>query len=215
MHASPPLPMPSLSVLIVDGHPLVRLGLSTAVSRQPDMRVAAMAETAARARLLFRRHRPDLVLMELRLPDLNGSRLTQALLDEFPEARVVIVSSDDGDESIHQALQAGAMSYLFKTVAEEELLHAIREVHAGRRYLPQGVTARLHEGRDRAPLTRRETELFDLLGKGLSNRELGRVLGISEDTVKTHLKSLFRKLDVSDRTEAVREGLRRGFVQLL
>ena len=137
----------------------------------------------------------------------------------FPEDEVHSAYTAKGGEYIsqvgltgHQALAAGAMGYLFKSVVEDELVDAIREVNAGRRYLPKGVAARLHEHKSGSHLTRREEEILDLLGKGLSNRELGQVLGVSEDTIKTHLKSLFRKLDVSDRAEAVREGLRRGFI---
>jgi two-component system, NarL family, response regulator len=125
---------------------------------------------------------------------------------------VLVISNYDGDEDIHQALAAGAMGYLFKSVVEDELVDAIREINAGRSYLPKGVAARLGENKSGAHLTRREEEILELLGKGLGNRELGQVLGVSEDTIKTHLKSLFRKLDVSNRAEAVREGLRRGFI---
>lgn len=150
--------------------------------------------------------------MDLRLRGESGSRLTGVIRAEFSEARILVISNYDGDEDIHQALAAGAMGYLFKSVVEDELVDAIRELNAGRRYLPKGVTARLHENESSAHLTRREVELLELLGKGLRNRELGQVLGISEDTVKTHLKSLFRKLNVTDRAKAVREAMRRGFI---
>ena len=150
--------------------------------------------------------------MDLRLHGDSGIRVTKAIRAEFPKARILVISNYDGDEDIHQALAAGAMGYLFKSVVEDELVDAIRETNAGRSYLPQGVAARLSENKNEVQLTRREDEILDLLGKGLGNRELGQVLGISEDTIKTHLKSLFRKLEVSDRAEAVREGLRRGFI---
>lgn len=201
-----------IRVMIVDDHPLVRVGMTTVVNQQPDMAIAAEADGGPRVLELFRQHRPDVVLMDLRLRGESGARLTGAIRAEFPDARVLVISNYDGDEDIHQALTAGAMGYLFKSVVEDELVDAIREINAGRRYLPKGVAERLHEHRSDAHLTRREDEILDLLGKGLSNRELGQVLGISEDTIKTHLKSLFRKLDVSDRAEAVREGLRRGFI---
>jgi len=203
---------PAISVMIVDDHPLVRVGMATVVNQQADMRITAEAEGGRRALELFRQHRPDVVLMDLRLRDDDGTRVTRAIRQEFPDARVLVISNYDGDEDIHQALEAGAMGYLFKSVVEDELVDAIREVNAGRRYLPKGVAARLHEHESGMQLTRREDELLDLLGKGLRNRELAQVLGISEDTVKTHLKSLFRKLDVSDRAEAVREAMRRGFL---
>lgn len=201
-----------IKVMIVDDHPLVRVGMATVVNQQPDMTIAAEAEGGPRVLELYRQHRPDVVLMDLRLRGDSGSRLTSAIRAEFPEARVLVISNYDGDEDIHQALTAGARGYLFKSVVEDELVDAIREINAGRQYLPKGVAARLGEARSRAHLTRREEEILELLGKGLGNRELGQVLGVSEDTIKTHLKSLFRKLDVSDRAEAVREGLRRGFI---
>ena len=201
-----------IKVMVVDDHPLVRVGMATVVNQQPDMMIAAEADGAARALQLFRVHRPDVVLMDLRLRGDSGARITTEIRAEFPTARVLVISNYDGDEDIHQALAAGAMGYLFKSVVEDELIDAIREINAGRRYLPKGVAARLSENHAGMHLTRREEEILELLGKGLGNRELGQVLGISEDTIKTHLKSLFRKLDVSDRAEAVREGLRRGFI---
>lgn len=201
-----------IKVMIVDDHPLVRVGMATVVNQQPDMKIAAEADGGPRVLELFRELRPDVVLMDLRLRGESGARLTSAIRSEFPTARVLVISNYDGDEDIHQALAAGAMGYLFKSVVEDELVDAIREVNAGHRYLPKGVAARLSENKPGVHLTRREDEILDLLGKGLSNRELGQVLGISEDTIKTHLKSLFRKLDVSDRAEAVREALRRGFI---
>lgn len=202
----------TIKVMIVDDHPLVRIGMATVINQQAGMTIAAEAEGGPRVIELFRQHRPDVVLMDLRLRGDSGTRLTSALRAEFPGARVLVISNYDGDEDIHQALAAGAMGYLFKSVVEDELVDAIREINAGRSYLPKGVASRLDENKSRAHLTRREDEILDLLGKGLSNRELGQVLGVSEDTIKTHLKSLFRKLDVSDRAEAVREGLRRGFI---
>lgn len=202
---------PPIKVMIVDDHPLVRVGMATVVNQQRDMKVVSEDEGGPHTVERFRECRPDVVLMDLRLRGESGSRLTGVIRAECSEARILVISNYDGDEDIHQALAAGAMGYLFKSVVEEELVDAIREINAGRRYLPRGVTARLHEG-EGAYLTRREEELLELLGKGLRNRELGDVLGISEDTVKTHLKSLFRKLRVTDRAEAVREAMRRGFM---
>jgi DNA-binding NarL/FixJ family response regulator len=201
-----------IRVMIVDDHPLVRVGMATVVNQQHDMSIAGEAEGGPRVLDLYRQLHPDVVLMDLRLRGDSGSRLTAEIRSEFPAARVLVISNYEGDEDIHQALAAGAMGYLFKSVVEDELVDAIREVNAGRRYLPKTVAARLNEHEDTQQLTRREDEILELLGKGLTNRELGDVLGVSEDTVKTHLKSLFRKLHVSDRAEAVREGLRRGFI---
>ena len=202
-----------IKVMIVDDHPLVRVGMSTVVNQQTDMAIVAEAEGGPRALELYRQHQPDVVLMDMRLRGESGARLTSAIRLEFPLARVLVISNYDGDEDIHQALSSGAMGYLFKSVVEDELVDAIREVNAGRRYLPKGVTSRLGESKPGVHLTRREEEILELLGKGLGNRELGQVLGISEDTIKTHLKSMFRKLEVSDRAEAVREGMRRGFIR--
>ena len=202
----------AIKVMIVDDHPLVRVGMATVVNQQSDMTIAAEADGGLRALELFRAHQPDVVLMDMRLRGDSGARVTSAIRAEFPRARVLVISNYDGDEDIHQALAAGAMGYLFKSVVEDELVDAIREINSGRRYLPKGVAARLQENKSGVHLTRREDEILDLLGKGLGNRELGQVLGITEDTIKTHLKSLFRKLEVSDRAEAVREGLRRGFI---
>lgn len=200
-----------IKVMVVDDHPLVRVGIATVVNQQPDMIVAAEADGGPRVLDLYRQHAPEVVLMDMRLHGESGARLTARIRAEFPQSRVLVISNYEGDEDIHQAMAAGAMGYLFKSVVEDELVDAIREVNAGRQYLPKGVAARLQEG-EGAALTRREHDLIELLGKGLSNRELGQVLGVSEDTVKTHLKNLFRKLGVSDRAEAVREGLRRGFI---
>lgn len=205
-------PTAPIKVMVIDDHPLVRVGIATVVNQQPDMMMAAEAEGGARALELFRQHRPDVVLLDLRLHGDDGIRVAKAIRTSFPEACILVISNYDGDEDIHQALAAGARGYLFKSVVEDELIDAIREVHAGRSYLPQSVAARLSENQSGTHLTRREDELLELLGKGLGNRELAQVLGVSEDTIKTHLKSLFRKLNVSDRAEAVREGLRRGFI---
>lgn len=202
----------TIKVMIVDDHPLVRIGMATVVNQQRDMKIVSEDEGGPHTIERFRESRPDVVLMDLRLRCESGSRLTGVIRAEFSEARILVISNYDGDEDIHQALAAGAMGYLFKSVVEDELVDAIRELNAGRRYLPKGVTARLHENERSAHLTRREVELLELLGKGLRNRELGQVLEISEDTVKTHLKSLFRKLNVTDRAEAVREAMRRGFI---
>jgi DNA-binding NarL/FixJ family response regulator len=202
-----------IKVMIVDDHPLVRVGIATVVNQQRDMTLVASADNGTQAVEMYRQHHPDVVLMDLRLRGDSGVRVIRSLSAEFPGLRTLVISNYDGDEDIHQALEAGAGGYLFKSVVEDELIDAIREIHAGRRYLPRSVVTRLHEHEPGVGLTRREEEILDLLGRGLHNRELGQVLGVSEDTVKTHLKSLFRKLGVSDRAEAVREALRRGFIR--
>lgn len=202
-----------IQVMVVDDHPLVRVGIATVIDRQRDMTVVAMAETADEAIAQYRRWRPDVVLMDLRLRADSGARATAAIRGDFSQARVIMISNYEGDADIHQSLAAGAQGYLFKSIVEEELVDAVREVAAGRTYLPHGVQRQLEENPGEHRLTLREDEVLDLLGKGLHNHEIGAVLGIAEETVKTHVKSVFRKLGVTDRVEAVREAIARGFLR--
>jgi len=203
---------PAIKVMIVDDHPLVRVGMATVVNEQVDMVIVGETDGGLRALELFRSQRPDVVLMDMRLQGDSGARVTGAIVGEFPDARVLMISNYEGDEDIRQALGAGAKGYLFKSIVEDELLDAIREIHAGRSYMPRSVAGRLQEHGSGERLTRREEEMLELLSKGLNNREMGQVLGITEDTVKTHLKGLFRKLEVSNRAEAVHEAMQRGFI---
>jgi DNA-binding NarL/FixJ family response regulator len=200
--------------MIVDDHPLVRIGMKAVINEQKDMTVAAEAKDGQTAVELFRRLQPDVVLMDLRLPGQTGVEATAAIISEFPRARILIVSNYDGDEDISQAMEAGAVGYLFKSILEEEILTAIRQVHAGNRYLPKNVTLRLDERQEPLRLTQREKEILSLLGKGFSNKDLAKLLGLSPETVRTHTKNLYRKLNVSDRAEAVREAIQRGFLHL-
>lgn len=205
-------PSAPIKVMIVDDHPLVRIGITTVINQQPDMRIVGETESGLQATGLFRQHRPHVVLMDMRLHGDSGARAAGAIVSEFPEARVLMISNYEGDEDIRQALAAGAKGYLFKSIVEDELVDAIREIHAGRSYMPKSVAGRLNEHGSGGKLTRREEEMLELLSKGLNNREMGQVLGIAEDTVKTHLKGLFRKLEVSNRAEAVHEAMQRGFI---
>lgn len=200
-----------IKVLIVDDHPLVRVGIATVVNQQTDMKVVGDADCGEKAVALFFQLQPDVVLMDSRLSGASGVHATARILEQNPGARVLMISNYEGDEDIRQAMAAGACGYLFKSIVEDELVDAIREIHAGRRYMPRGVTGRLQEQVPRG-LTRREEEILELLGKGLSNREMAQVLGIAEDTVKTHLKGVFRKLEVTKRAEAVHEAMQRGFL---
>jgi DNA-binding NarL/FixJ family response regulator len=202
----------SIKVMIVDDHPLVRVGMATVINQQSDMAIVAETDSGHRALELFRAHRPDVVLMDMRLRGDSGARASNVIVGEFPDARILMISNYEGDEDIRQALAAGAKGYLFKSIVEDELVDAIREVHAGRSYIPKGVAGRLQEHESIGRLSRREEEMLELISKGLNNREMGQVLGIAEDTVKTHLKGLFRKLDVSSRAEAVHEAMQRGFI---
>ena len=204
----------SITLLIVDDHPLMRIGMKAVIQGQEDMSIVGEAKDGKTAVELFRSLRPAVVLMDLRLPGKTGMEATAAIIAEFPQARVLVISNYDGDEDISQAMAAGASGYLFKSIMEDEMLDAIREVHAGKRYLPRNVTLRLRERTEPVRLTQRENDILAMLGKGFSNKELANVLGVSADTVKTHIKNLFRKLNVSDRAEAVREAIHRGFLHV-
>jgi len=192
----------------------MRIGMKAVIQGQEDMTIVGEAKDGNKAIQLFRRLHPDVVLMDLRMPGKTGVEATAAIVAEFPQARVLLISNYDGDEDISQAMDAGAAGYLFKSIMEDEMLNAIRQVHAGKRYLPRAVTLRLRERTAPVRLTQRENDILSMLGKGFSNKELANVLGVSADTVKTHLKNLFRKLNVSDRAEAMREAIHRGFLHL-
>lgn len=203
-----------IAVMIVDDHPVVRIGMKAIINQQKDMAVVAEAKDGPAAVALYKDQQPDVVLMDLRLPGKSGIEATAAILSGFPKARVLIVSNYDGDEDIYQAMRAGASGYLFKSIMEDEILNAIRIVHSGRQYLPRNVTLRLDERDQATQLTQREKDILSMLGKGFSYKELANFLGLSTETVRTHVKNLFRKLNVSDRAEALREAIHRGFLHL-
>jgi two-component system NarL family response regulator len=203
-----------LKVMLVDDHYLVRMGLASIISLEPDMVVCAEASTGEQARVLFRMHRPDVTLMDLRLPGMNGSATIQAIRTEFPDARIVMISTYVCDEEIYGALQAGAMAYLVKSVQREELVRAIRKAAAGQRHIPAEVAARLADRVSRSQLSTREIEVLRLLVGGRRNREIAQSLDITEGTVKLHVSSILGKLGAADRTEAVTMALQRGIVQL-
>lgn len=205
---------PRIRLMVVDDHFFVRMGLACSLNGEPDMRVVAEADHGLQAIKLYREHRPDVVLLDGRLPGLSGVETLAALRGEFPDARVLMLSIDEGEEDVYRALQAGAAGYLPKATQLDELLLAIRTVHAGGRYVTQAVAARLAERGPGAALTGRELEVLELVSKGLSNREIGSVLGCSETTAKWHLKNIMQKLEVSDRTEATRVAVERGILHL-
>ena len=204
----------TLTIMLVDVHYLVRVGLTSVIALEADMTVCAEASTGEQAVGLFRARRPDVTLMDLRLPGMSGLKTTQAIRAEFPEARIIVLSTYVSDEEIYAALQAGAMAYLVKSVDREELTQAIRKAAAGRRHIPAEVAARLADRRSRAHLSARELDVLRLLVGGKRNREIASVLDITEGTVKLHVSSILGKLGVVDRTEAVTVALQRGIVQL-
>jgi DNA-binding NarL/FixJ family response regulator len=206
--------MTKLKVMLVDDHYLVRMGLTSVINLEPDMTVCAEASTGEQAISMYRAQRPDVLLMDLRLPGISGVVATQRIRMEFPEAKVIIVSTYVSDEDIYAALQAGAMAYLMKSVGRDELAQAIRKAVAGRRHIPSDVAARLADRMSRVNLSTRELDVLRLLVGGKRNREIASSLDITEGTVKLHVSSILGKLGAVDRTEAVTVALQRGIVQL-
>lgn len=203
-----------ISLLVVDDHFFVRMGLTGSLNAEPGLRVVAEADNGSQTIELFRAHRPDVVLMEGRLPGLSGVATLAALRREFPHARVLMLSIDEGEKDVFRALQAGAAGYLPKATQLQELLRAIRAVHAGEQYLPPALAARLAARGADATLTARELEVLELASKGLTNREIAAVLRCSETTAKWHLKNIMKKLEVTDRTEATRVAVERGILHV-
>ena len=200
--------------MLVDDHPAFRKGLAALIESEPDLRVVGQTGDGLEALELFRRTKPDIVLMDLRLPGMGGVEATMAIRKQFPEARVIVLTTFDADEDIYRAMESGAKSYLLKDTPDDELAATIRAVHAGEGSLPERVAERLAERRQRADLSQREMEVLQLLIKGRSNKEIGTALFVTEDTVKAHLKTLFAKLNVRDRTEAAISAIRHGIVHL-
>jgi DNA-binding NarL/FixJ family response regulator len=204
----------TLRVMLVDDHYLVRMGLTSIIALEGDMAVCAEGSTGEQAVALFRTERPDVTLMDLRLPGMSGTEATRAIRAEFPEARVVVLSTYAGDEEIHGALEAGAMAYVLKSASREDLILAVRKAAAGEHHIPKDVAARLAERLLHAQLSPREVEVLRLVAVGKRNKEIASHLDITEGTVKIHVSNILSKLGVSDRTEAVTAALQRGIVQL-
>jgi DNA-binding NarL/FixJ family response regulator len=203
-----------IRILAADDHPLIRAGLVNFLATEPELHVVAEAANGEEALEKYRELRPDIVLMDLRMPVMDGVTATRAILDEFPDAKVIVLTTYAGDEDIHRALDAGAKGYLVKDMVVADVLNVVRAVHGGRRAIPPAVAAKLAEHTPRIPLTSRETEVLSLVANGLSNAEVAERIGRTEGTVKVHLKNILQKLGASDRTEAVTTALRRGFIQL-
>ena len=203
-----------IRVFSVDDHPLLREGIAALVGNQPDMKLVAAASTGAEALQLFKQHVPDVTLLDLRLPDMSGIDILIAIRTEFPEARVIILTTFEGDVEIHRALQAGARGYLLKNMPPSELLEVIRQVHAGKKRIPAEIASHLAEHMSDENLTEREVEVLRQVADGNKNREIARKLFISEETVKVHIKHIMEKLGATDRTQAVAIGIRRGIIHL-
>lgn len=203
-----------IRVLCVDDHPLVREGLAALINRQDDMQIVAEAGSAREAIEAFRANRPDVALIDLRLPDMGGIDLIAAILEQCPGARTIVISSYEGDVDIRRALSAGAMGYVLKGMSRDTLLDAIRRVHRGQRAIPPDVAEALAEHLADESLTPRELEILSMVAGGSKNREVAVALRIAEDTVKVHMKRIIAKLGVADRTEAVTAAVKRGMIHL-
>ncbi len=203
-----------IRVLSVDDHPLLREGLAAIINNQPDMILVAQASNALEALQQFRKHQPDVTLMDLRLPDKSGIDALKAIRLEFHEARVIMLTTFEGDVEIQRALEAGARGYLLKSMPPKELVEVIRQVHAGKKRIPSQLAAQLAEHMSDEDLTAREIEVLAQIAGGNRNRDIAEKLFITEETVKVHIKHVMEKLGASDRTQAVAIGLRRGIIEL-
>ena len=203
-----------IRVLSVDDHPLLRQGITAIIDSQPDMLMVAQASTGREAIQQFREHRPDVTLMDLRLPDISGIDAMIAIRSEFPDSRIVMLTTFEGDVEIQRALAAGARGYLLKNMPPKEMVDAIRQVHAGRKRIPHEVASQLAEHISDEALTEREIDVLQHVAGGNRNRDIAEQLFISEETVKVHVKHIMQKLGASDRTAAVAIGVRRGIIQL-
>lgn len=204
----------TIRILIVDDHHIVRQGLVALMKTVSSLDVVAEGSDGKQAVALFRQHLPDVTLMDLRMPAMNGVEAITEIRREFPSARIIVLTTFDGDEDIYRALQAGARGYLLKGMDSEELMEAIRAVHAGKSRIPTLVAERLAGRMGGHALTSRELDVLKQIVAGMSNKEIGNVLNISEATVKTHINSLLSKLGVSDRTQAATTALQRGIVHM-
>lgn len=203
-----------IRVFSVDDHPLLREGIAAIIDNQPDMLMVAQAANAQDAVEQFRKHRPDVTLMDLRLPDRSGIDTMIAIRTEFPDARIIMLTTFEGDVEIKRALEAGACGYMLKSMPPKELVEVIRQVHAGKKRVPSQLAAQLAEHMSDEALTVREVEVLGQIAGGNRNRDIAERLFITEETVKVHIKHIMEKLGASDRTQAVAIGIRRGIIQL-
>jgi DNA-binding NarL/FixJ family response regulator len=203
-----------IRVLCADDHPLIRKGITSIIANESDMALVAEAADGHESVRLYRQHRPDVTLMDLRMPALDGIGATRAIREEFPDARIIALTSYDGDQDIYRALDAGVRGYLLKETVHADVLHAIRTVHAGKRLMPSDVAGRLSEYFPQVALTPRETEVLTFVASGLGNREIALRLGISAGTIKIHVQNILDKLSAADRTQAVTIAIQRGILHL-
>lgn len=202
----------SFRILIVDDHPVVRAGLSSMLGTQPELRVVGAASSGAEALRMMHTETIDLALLDLRMPVLNGFETLSRIKNEGISTRVIILTNYETDEDIYRAIQAGADGYLLKNATLREMVEAIKTVQNGKRYIPPAIASRLAERMLRSNLTPREVEILKLLAKGLTNKQIGRVLAISDNTVRNHVNRIIEKLEVADRTEAATTAIHRGLI---
>ena len=203
-----------IRVLSVDDHPLLRGGIAALIGNQTDMEVVAEACNGREALEQFRKHRPDITLMDLQMPEMGGIDAISAIRGEFPEARIVILTTHAGDVQVSRALKAGARAYLLKGSLRNELLETIRAVHAGQKRVSSEVAAEIAEHSTNDALTPREVDVLRLAAKGNANKEIGAQLSLTEETVKSHIRNILAKLEAKDRTHAVAIGVKRGIIDL-
>jgi DNA-binding NarL/FixJ family response regulator len=203
-----------IRILAVDDHPLMREGIAAIVRNEPDMLLVAEASSGREAIQLFREHRPDVTLMDLRLPDIGGIDAAIVIRTEFPDARIIMLTTFEGDVEIQRALEAGARGYMLKSMPRKQLVEMIRKVHQGKKHIPPEVAHHIAEHLGEETLSKREIDVLQKIAGGNRNSDIASLLFISEETVKGHVKHIMEKLGASDRTEAVAIGIRRGIIQL-
>ena len=204
----------NIRILVVDDHPVVRAGLASMLSSIPGLTVSGAASTGEEALQLIDREQPDVLLLDLRMPGMTGIELLKAIRTKPVPPKAIVLTSYESDEEIYRAIEAGAQGYLLKSTPQAEIVTAIQAVHCGRHHIPPRIAARLAERMVRSALTQRELEILEMVVRGLTNKQIGNALGISENTARNHINSIIRKLDVSGRTEAATAAIQQGLVRM-